>query len=270
MQIGSDIIRLIGDALRIIGPARRKERRAEAPAVQRSFIKASRRGVQRGAPDRLGKQEGLRQVRAGRQCQAPVFGPARRRRADPMRPPIGRMQQPHLPCPQRTAQRTASVFVPDLHLPEAARAGSERQAVVTNGDGIARQHFAAVPEIAGVLGQRSAGWDRPISRYAVCRSPRSVRLQLPTEARADGINSEWAGLVFAGQMGGCQGDHNEVLKLAGLARLVRNHALKRTARRRRRQEVPLHGTGISFCLSPAKRRLLAEGRVAVRFSAWFL
>ena len=57
-------------------------------------------------PDGFGERERFLEIRAGRQDQAPVFRAARGRRADPMRPPIGRMQQSHLPRPQRTVQRT--------------------------------------------------------------------------------------------------------------------------------------------------------------------
>jgi len=131
------IIRAVIHTLVVISPTRIKIGGVHIAPVQTHAVPTQRAGVERGAADRFFDLEFLAQIHRRRHVDGSgLVGSG-----------LFNLGSPHRPVGCGAPVRGPALCVPHTRLPIAAEAGGERFAFVDNGDSVAADHLAAVPQV---------------------------------------------------------------------------------------------------------------------------
>ena len=161
----------------------------------------SRGGVFACVDARLGGPNPRATVEGQRSRRAALFDGIGHRtiKPDPLRLHVLRLQQAHRPQGWLAARRRLAVGVPQTHLPTAAHPRFERLASVNHLRRLVGDDFAAIPEVALVVGQLfgRAGHENLIGGL-LCAAPGVAHL--PRQSRLDHVDAQWIDAVFATQV----------------------------------------------------------------------
>ena len=102
---------------------------------------------------------------------------------DPLRAPVGSLEEPHGPVRRLTPRRLLAVAIPDAHRPVAVLPADQRRAGVDDVDGLIGGDLAAVPEVAVTALQLlgAAGDEHLIGRLRLAAFARQSGPQDPAQ-----------------------------------------------------------------------------------------
>src|SRR5262249_41108561 len=138
---GRDVVGLVLDSLFVARPARCKAIFTDSLSVKMKLIDAVRRCVNSGLPDRGFYVKG----RAEHWGRTGLLGIVRKVRLDPLRVPIQRLQETHLPERRFAPARRILAGCPDADSPVVSRAAQQLAAAVEGMNRLRGIHFERVP-----------------------------------------------------------------------------------------------------------------------------
>jgi len=198
-QASRHVVSRIEHALRVGRPAGVEHLVAHPAPVEAQLVVAQAAHINPGAANllfdhKLLAQQRRRIVREQLRLRKRRGPPAR----NPVRLPIRRRQQAHLPPRRLTVPRGPPVAIPGAHCPIDPLARAQRAPAIDDMHRLTRGHLAAVPQIRPALRQqlRAGGGQHAISRLPL---PAFRRLQPPAQPRLRSINPQRVGAVLAPQ-----------------------------------------------------------------------